>query len=163
MLLMLHIRVRMPSFLEKGFTLLELLVIMSAIAILAAIATQAFSTYIQKARVARAIVEIRGLEGDIRNFVGENYRLPMGLNELRRGSLLDPWGTPYQYLNIANGEIKGKGSLRKDRNLVPINSDYDLYSMGADGQSLPPLTAKPSQDDIIRANNGAYIGLASLY
>ncbi|GAB7024996.1 prepilin-type N-terminal cleavage/methylation domain-containing protein [Geotalea toluenoxydans] len=163
MLQVLSIRLRMPSFLERGFTLLELLVIMSAVAILAAIATQAYSTYIQKAKVAIAIVEIRGLEKDIKMFLDDNYRLPMDLNELGRGSLLDPWGNPYQYLNIANGEIKGKGSLRKDRNLVPINSDYDLYSMGADGQSLPPLTAKPSQDDIIRANNGAYIGLASLY
>ena len=47
------------------------------------------------------------------------------------------------------------------RFLVPLNSDYDLYSMGKDGVSSPPITAKPSQDDVIRASNGSYVGLAS--
>ncbi len=50
---------------------------------------------------------------------------------------------------------------RKDHFMVPINTDYDLYSMGADGKSLAPLTAKASQDDIIRANDGLFIGRAS--
>jgi general secretion pathway protein G len=62
------------------------------------------------------------------------------------------------------GDGGGGGSSakpRKDRFLVPINSDYDLYSMGPDGQSVAPLTAAPSQDDIVRASNGAYFGLAA--
>jgi general secretion pathway protein G len=53
--------------------------------------------------------------------------------------------------------------MRKDRFLVPINSDYDLYSMGKDGKSSSPLTSKNGRDDIIRANDGAFIGLASDY
>jgi general secretion pathway protein G len=53
------------------------------------------------------------------------------------------------------------GGARKDRFLVPINSDFDLYSMGVDGESVGPLTAKKSHDDIIRANDGGYYGLAS--
>jgi general secretion pathway protein G len=52
---------------------------------------------------------------------------------------------------------------RKDRFLVPINSDFDLYSMGADGESMPPLQNPKSRDDVIRAGNGAYIGIAELY
>ncbi|WP_279342395.1 prepilin-type cleavage/methylation domain-containing protein [Geotalea sp. SG265] len=162
MLLSLPIRLRV-SLPERGFTLLELILIVSALAILAAICLPALSTYVQKARVARAIVEIRGLEKDIKMFLDDNGRLPEGLGELGQGTPRDPWGNPYQYLKIAGSQLKGKGSLRKDRNLVPINSDYDLYSMGADGQSIPPITAQPSQDDIIRANNGAYIGLARYY
>jgi len=55
------------------------------------------------------------------------------------------------------------GQARKDRFLVPLNSDYDLYSAGKDGESRPPLSAQMSQDDIVRANDGAYIGLASQY
>lgn len=55
------------------------------------------------------------------------------------------------------------GQVRKDRNLVPINSNFDLYSMGQDGQSRPPLTARVSRDDIIYANDGAFIGLAEDY
>ena len=54
-----------------------------------------------------------------------------------------------------------QGKLRKDRFLVPVNSDYDLYSKGQDRKSSTPFTAKASQDDIVRANDGAYVGLAS--
>jgi general secretion pathway protein G len=46
---------------------------------------------------------------------------------------------------------------------VPINSDFDLYSVGKDGQSQDPLTAPVSRDDIVRANNGRFVGLASTY
>jgi general secretion pathway protein G len=45
--------------------------------------------------------------------------------------------------------------------LVPINSTYDLYSMGKDGKTKAPITAQDSRDDIIRANDGLFIGLAS--
>ena len=53
--------------------------------------------------------------------------------------------------------------MRKDKNLVPLNADYDLYSKGKDGKSQPPLTAKVSYDDIVRANNGGFVDLASKY
>ena len=43
---------------------------------------------------------------------------------------------------------------------MPLNSDYDLYSMGLDGESKKPLSAKVSQDDILRALDGAFVGLA---
>lgn len=49
---------------------------------------------------------------------------------------------------------------RKDRFLHPINSDYDLYSVGKDGETVIPLTARPSHDDVIRANDGSFVGLA---
>jgi general secretion pathway protein G len=64
-------------------------------------------------------------------------------------------------LNFAT--VHGTGQMRKDRFLVPINSTYDLYSKGKDGRSVMGLTANDSRDDIIRANDGAFIGLASDY
>jgi general secretion pathway protein G len=74
----------------------------------------------------------------------------------------DPWGRPYEYLNVFN-DGSGPPHPRKDLFLHPLNSDYDLYSRGADGKSKPPLTAAGSHDDIIRANNGGYIGIADEY
>jgi general secretion pathway protein G len=53
--------------------------------------------------------------------------------------------------------------IRKDRSLHPLNTDFDLYSLGADGRSVAPLTAKQSHDDIIRANNGGYYGYGEDY
>jgi hypothetical protein len=39
-------------------------------------------------------------------------------------------------------------------------ADYDVYSKGPDGESKIPLTAKASHDDIVHANDGAFVGLA---
>ena len=41
-----------------------------------------------------------------------------------------------------------------------VNSDYDLYSRGADGLTAPGLTSPTGSDDIIRAQNGMYVGIA---
>jgi len=38
-----------------------------------------------------------------------------------------------------------------------------LYSRGKDGDSSGPLSAKASRDDIVRANNGGFIGLGEDY
>jgi general secretion pathway protein G len=85
------------------------------------------------------------------------------LADVGLGGMTDPWGNPYQYMKIAGQDKKSVGTLRKDRFMVPINTDFDLYSMGPDGKSASALTAKISQDDIIRANDGQYIGRASEY
>lgn len=59
------------------------------------------------------------------------------------------------------GSTCGSGKPRKDHFLHPINSDFDIYSMGKDGDTVAPLTAKKSHDDIIRANDGGFYGLAA--
>ena len=62
-----------------------------------------------------------------------------------------------------NGGGGQSDRARKDHNLHPLNSDFDLYSMGPDGESQPALTAKASWDDIIRASDGGFVGRASRY
>ena len=113
------------------------------------------------ARVGRAVGEVRTIETDISLYQVMNDAYPYTLAQAGDGSLLDPWHHPYQYLNHAT--MKGNGQARKDRFLVPLNDDYDLYSTGKDGTSVAPLTAKSSQDDILRASNGSFIGLASQF
>ena len=71
----------------------------------------------------------------------------------------DPWGRPYVYTDLSQKGSKGKA--RKDHKLNPINADFDLYSVGEDGKSATPLPAAASQDDVIRAREGAFLGLAS--
>jgi general secretion pathway protein G len=46
---------------------------------------------------------------------------------------------------------------------VPLNSNYDLYSVGRDGVSSPPMNAQNSRDDVVRANDGGFVGLAVNY
>ena len=75
-------------------------------------------------------------------------------------SSVDPWGRPYVYLRAADAS---RSQLRKDGRLIPLNTDFDLYSYGPDGVSALALPAAPSRDDVVRAANGAYIGLGANY
>lgn len=151
-------------FSQRAFTLIELLVTIAIIGVLTTIAVPTYSDYIDKAKAVQAVMDIKHIEQLLAIYQSSNGKFPPSLDEVGAQNLLDPWGNPYQYLNLSDPDIKGTtGKARKDHNLVPINSDFDLYSMGKDGKSVSPLTAKASRDDIVRANNGRYIGLASKY
>lgn len=152
---------RRKTEISRGFTLIEIIVSVAIVGILAGIAIPLYSGYINQARNESAISDIQAISLKITGYYADNTNYPASLAEVGYATYLDPWGNPYQYLNIQTA--KNQGSMRKDRFLVPINSDYDLYSMGPDGQSKSPLTAKVSRDDIIRANDGAYVGPASAY
>lgn len=210
------------------------------IGLLAGLAIPNYLEYVEKARVVRAIVEIRSIATAIDAYYVTSDRYPTSLAEVGAATMIDPWGNPYEYFNImawasggnGNGNGSGNGSgnsggnggpggsggggnsggggsgsgngsgssgsggnggsggggkggktswewlgpsvafaapsqapqkPRKDRFLHPINSDYDLYSRGKDGESVEPLTAQKSHDDVIRANDGAFIGLAKFF
>lgn len=143
-----------------GVTLIELLIVIAILSVLVAIAVPSYQEYIKQADIAIAKADIKAIEADIEKFFIFNNRYPLDSSELG-GLANDPWGNPYVFQSFE--EIKGKGKKRKDKNLVPINTDYDLYSMGPDGRTVAPLTAKHSRDDIVRANNGSYVGVAEDY
>ena len=144
-----------------GFTLIELMVSVAILGTLLGIGIPAYTNYIDQARIAKAIAEISTLQREVLEYDAANETLPDDLNAINRGALLDPWGNPYQYLKLGPPATIGKA--RKDRFLVPLNTDFDLYSMGKDGKSSPPLTAAASFDDVLRANNGRFIGLGSKF
>lgn len=146
---------------KVGYTLIELLVTLAILAVLASLVMVAYSGYGETVKIASAIKQINTMSIVINDYFSEYKRFPDSLKEVNLDTLKDPWGNPYQYLNIATAN--NIGNVRKDHNLVPLNTDYDLYSTGKDGQSFPPLTAKSSLDDIVRANNGRFVGLASDY
>ena len=144
-----------------GFTVVELLIVLAIVLTIASMAIPNLLAAIDMARVARAVSEIHTLEDAITDYLVINGQFPDTLADVGYGGYLDPWGNPYEYLNHAT--MKGNGKARKDRFLVPLNSDYDLYSVGKDGLSVSPITAKASQDDIIRGSDGSYDGLASQF
>lgn len=149
---------------SQGFSLIEVLVAITVLIALSAIAIQQFGSYRAAGNIGLAVTQLRSIGNQIQMHKLNNEKFPASLNDIMPPvTMADPWGRPYQYLNIEDADTKGKGQVRKDKNLVPINSDFDLYSMGADGKTVAPLTATASHDDIVRANDGGYFGLASKY
>ena len=167
---------------QMGLTLMELMIVVAIIGILAGIAFPFYFGQVEKARIIKANSELENLQFDITNFELNNIRLPDTLEELGSKAPLDPWGNPYRYLNFATldedpeEEIpkKGKGKKKKKKSSTEtgdarridlydelINTDYDLYSCGKDGKSAASLSEKQSEDDIVRGQEGGYIGLAS--
>ena len=152
---------RSPTRGNRGFTIVELLIVIAIILTIAAIAIPNLFSAINQARIAHAVGDVRTMGDEAMGYQITYSQTPPDLASIGYAGRLDPWGTPYQYLDFATAT--GKGAMRKDRFLVPINTYFDLYSMGPDGKSVPPLTASASQDDIIWANDGAYIGVASQF
>ena len=146
---------------SRGFTVIELMLGVAILAMLAGIAYPSYQRYAERARVAQAVIDIGSISATVKAYAVDNLAYPANLDEVGKAGMKDPWGYPYQYTNL--DDAKGKGKARKNKNLVPINSDFDLYSIGKDGASTSALTAKGSRDDVVRANDGRFIGLASDY
>src|SRR5262245_34502875 len=141
-----------------GMTIIELMISVLIVIVLAGIAVSGYQNYRERIRVGQAVTEIGAMSVQIKHYILDNPAAPESLADIGLGSKLDPWGRPYYYLDLTSGS--GKGKSRRDKKLNPLNSDFDLYSAGRDGQTQTQLNAPQSRDDIIRARDGKFIGLA---
>ncbi|MCC7218516.1 MAG: prepilin-type N-terminal cleavage/methylation domain-containing protein [Burkholderiales bacterium] len=144
-----------------GVTALELMLVVAIVGVFAAIALPAYEGYRERLRIAQAVTDIGAIGTLISKYGMDNRAYPESLTDVGADTMRDPWGRPYQYVN--HEDRRSRGRWRRDKNIVPINTDFDVFSMGKDGDSRPPLTARMSRDDVVRANNGRFIGLASDY
>ncbi len=122
-----------PSHPESGFSLLELLVVLTILVLLATITVPQVMKYLDKAKADTARVAINNMGATLDMFRLDVGRYPSqseGLEALitqpsqapgwngpylkRKDMLLDPWGRAYRY------KFPGE------------HGEYDLYSYGAD-------------------------------
>ena len=146
---------RAPS---RGFTLLELMLVVFLVGVLIAIALPSYNGYRNRVRNAQAMTEISAMASLVALYERDNRAYPDSLADIGQSGKLDPWGAPYVYYNV---DKNGRGHARKDHALNPINTDFDFYSPGPDGKTKPQVSQKDSLDDLIRANNGRFVGVAA--
>ena len=123
-----------PVKLQRGFTLLEIIVVVTIIAILAAYIAPKVAGRVDDARISKAKSDIRVLESSMELYKLDNFTYPgtgQGLEALvnkpsgqelkhwRKGGYIkklnrDPWGNDYQY------------------RFPGANGEFDIYSLGAD-------------------------------
>ena len=145
---------------QHGVTLLELMVVLVIGGLLMSIAVPSYRPIVGPMPVTQAITDITRLGAQIERWRTNTFDYPATLAAANLDGLVDPWGNAYRYLKISTATI---GNVRRDRNLRPINSDFDLYSVGRDGRTTTQLQGRNGLDDVVRANNGGYVGLAEDY
>jgi len=141
-----------------------MLVVIAIIGILVSIALPAYENYQDERDFLQSRQDILAIQKSIDLYYVQNNEFPDSLIDIDMQDVTDPWGSRYYYVNIASFDKKNTSEkLRRDKKLKPVNSDYDLYSAGKDGRTRAPFSAKSSWDDIVRCNNGQYLGYAKDY
>jgi general secretion pathway protein G len=140
----------------RGFSLIELILVIAVAGIIFAIALPMIGRYMERSRVVQAVTEIDEMSRAIVKKDRSTGVLAATLADAGFNGRLDPWGFPYAYYNHRTGT--GNGVQRRDQKLKPLNSDFDLYSVGRDGVSQQSLAHSDSRDDVVRARDGGFVG-----
>jgi general secretion pathway protein G len=143
--------------LSRGMSLLELTMAIGVVALVAAVAVPSVDGYLDRGKAAHAVGDIGSISIQLYRWQSNTRKFPETLAEAGLSGFVDPWGNPYQYVNVATAK---PGAVRRDRNGTPLNSDFDLYSLGPDGRTDARLGEGKARDDIVRANNGQFVGVA---
>jgi general secretion pathway protein G len=117
----------------RGFTLLELMVVLLILALIASIAAPQVTKHLRKAKVEAAKIQVDALGAAVDSFNIDNGRYPSTEESLKalvempgdlktwdgpyikkKESLVDPWGEPYHYRHPGTGR------------------EYDIYTLGSD-------------------------------
>jgi len=147
-----------PGRRSRGLTLIELMLVVGLVSVLAFISLPYYTSHRDRVRTTTAIQDIAILSLAIQNHRLDHGAYPDSLADVNLVGSKDPWGRAYVYYNV---EAEGRGHARKDRALNPINTDFDLYSVGPDGKTKKQVSQKDSVDDVIRGRNGGFVGIAA--
>jgi general secretion pathway protein G len=147
----------------RGFTLVEMAMTGACLALLTAIVVPSYTRIMQRTQVSQCVADLSRIALRIQNYSIAHGGPPMSLNDLGMTVPKDPWGRDYRFLNFSSPAPGVSGMIRKDHNLHPLNTEFDLYSVGKDGSSAAALTALTAKDDVIWARDGAFVGIASDY
>ena len=145
---------------EKGFTLMELMIVVAIIAVLAAIALPMISGAVEKARDAAEIADVRSVAGSIAVYAANNDL--DGTNATDAGELVTYFTegagkdsvpkTVTVKVDTASGKVKVEGDhiIRTEKvGLEKGQKPYILF-----GESLQPVKSDDDNNEAGTNNNG---------
>ncbi|HNY64063.1 MAG TPA: hypothetical protein PKM41_01410 [Deltaproteobacteria bacterium] len=144
----------------SGLTVVEMTIVVIIAAAVVCIAAPAISGYMDDIDNAEAISRLTSIELCLDKYYAEHGTYPDSLGRIGKGDVRDPWGRAYVYQLMPEDRGACRPVARNAREVRMINTDYDLYSPGKDGKTDLCINRQRSWDDILRAYNGSYIGLA---
>ena len=136
----------------RGFTLVELLIVVAIIGLLAAIAVPALNAALQRARQKRTMVELRALATAVSSYATDYPFMPkVGPGD---ADLLFPYLVP-TYVR----HLPAYDAWRNPIQYAADGLSYTVLSSGSDGivQSAPPLGQTHTFADDIIVVNGVFV------
>jgi general secretion pathway protein G len=156
----LHARARKLRTMDaRGFSLIEVVMVIVLISIMIMLALPGLDEIKTRAQNARAMSEVRSLEKSIYAYNIDKGFMPINISDVEMGDAKDPWGNSYVFVDL----IKNPAAAIKDSGLQPLNTDYDLYSKGKKGTHTANVTDPETRDDILRVNDGSFVGLGTQF
>ncbi len=140
--------------------MVEMMLVLVTVGTVTSIATPRLSGMMDKARIAEATGQISAINAGIVDYISQHDSPPPSLDAIGWAGHRDPWDQPYIYRNFGD-EIPG--DARVDQFGVPVNTAFDLYSIGEDGSSSPSIMTAASEDDVLLGDDGGFIGSATRY
>ena len=143
---------------HNGFNIFELMTSLALLSLLGSVAIPAYTDYAERVQLNRAIGDISRISVEIGRWRTDNLdALPARLADMGISAGRDPWGNRYVY---SPARVDRTTNTHPAEGQRPVNSDFDLYSYGPDGQTDKHRSGQFGADDIVRVNDGAFIGMA---
>jgi prepilin-type N-terminal cleavage/methylation domain-containing protein len=130
----------MKKKLQRGFTLIELMIVVAIIGILAAIAIPAFLEYINKSKTSEADLQLRAIETKVKSFYVVPRRFPAAGTTMPTGATTD-----CKYTKAAQSAWEAAGTGWKE---MGFHVDEDSrYTYTWDGAGVADAVADASCDE----------------
>ncbi|HAA90661.1 MAG TPA: hypothetical protein DCE07_08880 [Peptococcaceae bacterium] len=121
---------------EKGFTMIEMMVVLIIIAVLIGVGVKFYTGYIDKARITKAKADITTMQAALDSYYAENSEYPDVASAADAGLSPDVVGSGKKYGYSVGINNKSYSLYTNEK----VDRDNYVVGTGENGRSNPPIT-----------------------